>query len=78
MSSSSNLNNSIQKPKYSLTKTDNLIKVQNKLTVNSDKQPSGSTENGAKLPEKFVQDYSKPETFSDDLEEAIARSMVDQ
>ncbi|XP_065366917.1 epidermal growth factor receptor substrate 15-like 1 isoform X2 [Calliphora vicina] len=80
--SSSNLNNSIAKPKYSLTKTDNLIKVQNKLTVdnndNNDKTAASNPENGAKLPDKFVADYSKPETFDDDMEEAIKRSMVDQ
>lgn len=76
-----NLNNSMPKPKYSLKKTDSLIKVQNKLTVNNiaDKKTMGSnSENGAKLPEKFVADYSKPETFDDDLQEAINRSMVDQ
>ncbi|KAI8127293.1 hypothetical protein FF38_11522 [Lucilia cuprina] len=75
-----NLNNSIAKPKYSLTKTDNFIKVQNKLTVDNkiDKTLIANTENGAKLPEKFEADYSKPETFDDDLQEAIKRSMVDQ
>lgn len=73
----SNLNNAKQKPKYSLIKTDNLNKVQNKLTVNNNTTDK-TNENGAKLPEKFVADYSKPETFDDDLQEAIKRSMVDQ
>lgn len=76
----SNLNNSMPRPKYSLNKTDNLIKVQNKLTVNNTDKTAvtSNVENGAKLPEKFVADYSKPETFDDDLQEAIKRSMVDQ
>ena len=73
----SNLNNAKQKPKYSLTKSDHLTKVQNKLTVNNSTADK-TTENGAKLPEKFIADYSKPETFDDDLQEAIKRSMVDQ
>lgn len=75
-----NLNNFMTIPKHSLTKTDNLVKVQNRLTVNAnaEKISASNTENGAKLPEKFVSDYSKPETFEDDLQEAIKRSMVDQ
>ncbi|KAM7345611.1 epidermal growth factor receptor pathway substrate 15 isoform 2-T6 [Cochliomyia hominivorax] len=87
MSTATNLNNSMPRPKYSLNKTDNLVKVQNKLTVNNSNNnnnadktlaASSNAENGAKLPEKFVADYSKPETFDDDLQEAIKRSMVDQ
>lgn len=73
----SNLNNAKQIPKYSFTKSDHLTKVQNKLTVNNNTADK-TTENGAKLPKKFVADYSKPETFDDDLQEAIKRSMVDQ
>lgn len=73
-----NLNNS---QKCSTSKIfDNLIKVQNRTTLTkiSNLDKTNAEANGAKLPEKFADDYSKPETFDDDLQEAIKRSMLDQ
>ncbi|XP_073848886.1 epidermal growth factor receptor pathway substrate 15 isoform X3 [Musca autumnalis] len=70
-----------------IPRTENLLKVQNKTLLtavsNTEKAAAaaaGTTlnENGAKLPEKFTADYSKPETFDDDLQEAIKRSMIEQ
>ncbi|XP_058981631.1 epidermal growth factor receptor substrate 15-like 1 isoform X2 [Musca domestica] len=71
-----------------IPRTENLLKVQNQTLLtavsNTEKAAAaaaGTTtlnENGAKLPEKFSADYSKPETFDDDLQEAIKRSMVEQ
>ncbi|KAL9920789.1 epidermal growth factor receptor pathway substrate 15 isoform 1-T1 [Glossina fuscipes fuscipes] len=73
-----NLNNS---QKCSTSKMfDNLIKVQNRtmLTKISNLDKINAEANGAKLSEKFADDYSKPETFDDDIQEAIKRSMLDQ
>ncbi|XP_075167068.1 epidermal growth factor receptor pathway substrate 15 isoform X3 [Haematobia irritans] len=63
-----------------IKRTENLLKVQNQTLLtavsNTEKAAAGMNENGAK--EKFLEDYSKPETFDDDLQEAIKRSMIDQ
>ncbi|XP_059226349.1 epidermal growth factor receptor substrate 15-like 1 isoform X3 [Stomoxys calcitrans] len=63
-----------------IKRTENLLKVQNQTLLtavsNTDKAAASLAENGAK--EKFLNDYSKPETFDDDLQEAIKRSMIDQ
>ncbi|XP_037951924.1 epidermal growth factor receptor substrate 15-like 1 isoform X2 [Teleopsis dalmanni] len=59
-----------------------LTKLQNETTLTKTLNTSTKSNiidgNGAKLPDKFASDYSKPETFHDDLEEALKRSMLDQ
>ncbi|XP_036330466.1 epidermal growth factor receptor substrate 15-like 1 isoform X2 [Rhagoletis pomonella] len=83
------INNEDSKPLSATSKdlsgATSLLKVQNVTTLSKVTNPdvaaavSGAVgENGGKVAEKFISDYSKADTFEMDLQEALKRSMLDK